>query len=706
MPAALAGRAPVSVLASLPALMLLVGCGRIGFRPLSPGTGDAADATVADATTDDAGGWSGTPDGGMSVSCGGLTVEPVVDVYPGHGEWNDYVRRSAADTSWFEQPNTPCDGTETGLPSTCIHGGEKKKFRVLGTSDCTGYSARDALGAFDWICRAESGAIGFFLDGLKPDRGLRDLVLADAWRANSLQIYRDGQLQCESASATWWSNPVVPLPPGDGNGVTRLAAPTHVPGTIFTVDASRTSAGYSLELDRLAVITLNGSRLRYAGSPAPNCNINTGEVANPGRRCILLAGAQKFLWFEVSLDASSPAGDFATEPFALVGIRSSQFRHVEVSNATSDNFMLRRSSGNLLHRLALASSEDENMWLDAGGDNVFHELRSFNAGWEGAQNNGSTGNRFIKAVVAATSLTGLQLCRSTLFHATIASSNRTGLEVACSDNIIAQVLVINSGDGGIYSDQSSNDLYANVAAVHNVGAGIELFGGSGQRFHGVLKLGGNDTGCVSSATSAGIDASCQPINGSTHILRAGADCSASLVERTGDSQNLSADTSGAAPYSPALDWFRFDNLQRVWGAGVAGLPGASSRGRCRTGNCGIWDLRPASGDAELRDRSGDGVTAGAPFVPGGTCPAAAQGDRTVKPASEPPFLLNAVELVLDSAGDNDGLCESGESCVYSPHLATAHQGSGEPRDQAPCLFEGGSGTQAVTDVTLYGHPAP
>jgi hypothetical protein len=65
------------------------------------------------------------------------------------------------------------------------------------------------------------------------------------------------------------------------------------------------------------------------------------------------------------------------------------------------------------------------------------------------------------------------------------------------------------------------------------------------------------------------------------------------------------------------------------------------------------------------------------------------------------YLPNAIEIVRPSspgyaaAGNHDGLCESGEACLYAPNFG-GYQGDG-PLE--PCNFKGG----VVTGVTMYGH---
>jgi len=45
------------------------------------------------------------------------------------------------------------------------------------------------------------------------------------------------------------------------------------------------------------------------------------------------------------------------------------------------------------------------------------------------------------------------------------------------------------------------------------------------------------------------------------------------------------------------------------------------------------------------------------------------------------FLVNATERLFDERGNDNGLCESDESCVYSPNIG-AYQGMAIPRPVA------------------------
>jgi hypothetical protein len=60
------------------------------------------------------------------------------------------------------------------------------------------------------------------------------------------------------------------------------------------------------------------------------------------------------------------------------------------------------------------------------------------------------------------------------------------------------------------------------------------------------------------------------------------------------------------------------------------------------------------------------------------------------------YLLNAIEINTDLIGDNDGLCESLEACVYMPHFGSY---TGKANLSGSCLFQNGE----ISGVTLYSH---
>jgi hypothetical protein len=115
----------------------------------------------------------------------------------------------------------------------------------------------------------------------------------------------------------------------------------------------------------------------------------------------------------------------------------------------------------------------------------------------------------------------------------------------------------------------------------------------------------------------------------------------------------------------------------------------AAHGECDAGaTCRILDWRLVTDDDALRAVHGEAA--------GGTCPGAATGDLALTDfVSEPnTFLIHAIELIGDEVGDDDGLCETGEACVYAANLG-AYQGDGDS-DESTCSVADG----LVSGVTL------
>jgi hypothetical protein len=138
----------------------------------------------------------------------------------------------------------------------------------------------------------------------------------------------------------------------------------------------------------------------------------------------------------------------------------------------------------------------------------------------------------------------------------------------------------------------------------------------------------------------------------------------------------------------------------------------------------------SSADTKILNLSKDGSTANGAFMPLLTCPVAVNGSVTVTDTTVIPYfpginaveiigdgkgnddgvceptedckntyLINAVEVIGDFVGDDDGLCESNEACIYSPNYGF-YQGEGDYRANSPCVFQNGT----VTGVIMYGYP--
>ena len=177
-------------------------------------------------------------------------------------------------------------------------------------------------------------------------------------------------------------------------------------------------------------------------------------------------------------------------------------------------------------------------------------------------------------------------------------------------------------------------------------------------------------------------------------LHIGVDLASCFVGKvyTNDELNPS-DIDGEREVSSIESWSSFENPFRAWGVDGSDFPNPDNTGDCRFGTCRIWDWRLKSTDTELLNFNGV-------FIDGGPCPPSAHGDQALTDRQLPPhtFLVNAVEVVLDGIGNDNGLCESDEACKYSPNIGY-YQGEGDYRSRT-CIFQDG----IVSGVTLYAYP--
>ena len=140
--------------------------------------------------------------------------------------------------------------------------------------------------------------------------------------------------------------------------------------------------------------------------------------------------------------------------------------------------------------------------------------------------------------------------------------------------------------------------------------------------------------------------------------------------------------------SDASQVFNFENPYRIWVNDGGGLE--------------IMDFQLKATDTVFRNTTNDGENQNQPFVAGATCPMAVNGNYTMTDQHSAPntFLVNAQEIFFDGVGDDDGLCESNEACIYSPNFGV-YQGHGDYLANGTCNFQNGT----VTGVQMYAYPS-
>ncbi|MDH5546418.1 MAG: right-handed parallel beta-helix repeat-containing protein [Gammaproteobacteria bacterium] len=308
-------------------------------------------------------------------------------------------------------------------------------------------------------------------------------------------------------------------------------------------------------------------------------------------------------------------------------------------------------------------------------DNVMSANNS-NAGVQLSQ----LSNSLVSNITSVNNNRGLRLNsadNNVISNATLANNVLTGLDLDYShNNVIGNVAINNNGEQGALLVWSQNNTLSNFATAHNGLAGVELqTNAQGNYFTGELKFGNNDTvgvgyDCLVDAESSSGDLQDDTIaDDATHEGLCVATGSSDFNSTTGivltssftamvttDTENYSPHVDGEIDFSGINDWLNFEHEYRTWGI---------NQGPCVSGlTCQIRDWRLLQSDSVLR------ASLDLPSPAIGT--AVHQWSNT----STTTFLRNAVEISNDGSGNDNGLCESDEVCLYTPNIAS-YQGHGE-----------------------------
>lgn len=275
---------------------------------------------------------------------------------------------------------------------------------------------------------------------------------------------------------------------------------------------------------------------------------------------------------------------------------------------------------------------------------------------------------------------------------------------------LSSILLSNNGGSGFVTgvvDSYTEDFVINnMLSANNTGFGIELHSDN-DYFTGLLEVGTNASGDCSvdpgstqyPTTNAGLTqggkANTCGISGlSDATLIDGIDASSTVVaEVFVDDTANSDDVSGTALFDNINDWFSFEHEYRAWGAdGPVAFADVGNQGACNTlgSDCRIWDwsistadlgdagIAPASyGVLALPDGNNTLTIDWDGFNPDGQayCDTNFPGSTWDGVTCISVYLRNATEISGDSIGNDNALCESGETCLYTPNIG-AYQGHG------------------------------
>jgi hypothetical protein len=404
---------------------------------------------------------------------------------------------------------------------------------------------------------------------------------------------------------------------------------------------------------------------------------------------------------------SSSYNTFRDLAFGKLTANGSDLAAVLLSSSSNNSFSAVRIS-----EAGTSSTTYNGLRIDSSSNNVFNKINVSNIYNDGLNEYGnglffgtgtSSGNIFTQLISSGHDNAGLlfnvSTAASNIFAFSTFASNKwqgVAFNANASSNLFSNTLFFNnkaaSFDAGTFSPTTANVAH-NTASASADTAGPSVFSSSGAS--GALSFTGYliKESLASCLTGSNLGGSCNAAGLSTYDRNLATSLNGKV---TSDGVNSQENGSGLASFSAITEWINFENFFRNWGKNHSdGLLSANLAGRCASGGtCQIYDFRVSASDSVIRNRSGDGNNANTAFAVGSACPSAVAGSRFLSKGGLN-FLENAIEILDDSVGNDNGLCESSEACIYAPHIG-AYQGEGT-LSAGSCTFSPGT----VTGVLMY-----
>jgi hypothetical protein len=636
------------------------------------------------------------------ANCADLEISDVAPVYAGQSNWMTYVKNDG--THPLNATGTPCTGSETGHFGSCLHAGEMRGVKISNRSSCVGISATDSLGAFYWRCVSQNGSVFVVTGGLAEEKylsGLIDFTAIPTWKPNAVTVSDTCGKSKTTNRTQWYNNPII-------NNTTSVSA---------TLSLTASNSVYAFTTDPGKPINIGGDKIAVVTAPGLT-------LAAPVGAGIYLSMGGNFQWLEANINAANAT----TSAIDLSGARFATLRGVQVANQRIE---LRTTRYCRLGHLRIFNG---NLYFNGGTDNLgnlIHGLTISNGrlqqGFTSSSNNVFVGLTLLNADFGFSNGNGPVDDFNVVINHTGGNFDTAGLRGnTISDSTFMNVILANSASTA-YRPKGVRNTIINMA----VGASTAAIDASGSNdyFSGKLKLGGNTTDCTGSAAASGISNSCTPMGPSDFVVANTLNLGAAVFGRvlTDDTVN-SSDSNGTAALASITDFFNFQNNFRAWGnENAIGGFAAGHRGACTT-NCRIWDVTLLAADSTIRSTlplpSGDDffvhrwdATSSAACLAirgakwqdavcsfpgykdqtscqtGGGAWATAAGNLCSSLV-----LRNAYEILDDALGNENGLCEANEACIYTPNIGS-YQGHGTP------VRIGSITSGTVAPVELWRYPS-
>ncbi len=447
------------------------------------------------------------------------------------------------------------------------------------------------------------------------------------------------------------------------------------------------SGTLSVPVEGVAVVVTDGATLTKAQGSV------RGAVTG-------LAGSA-FLWIEGTFAGS---GSSSSAPIRLEGTRRSVLRHVHADGGGQAEIELVGAGANLIIDTYIARGGDGLLVDSSSHHNTLIDVTSVSASNLGLRIAGddnvivgavTANGRFGLAVLGETSdpaASNVVLDVSAISNATI--NIRFGRS---PDTTAMNLLAVNGTLGVQLWNAPTTAQVHNVAATNSWanattrGTGLIVINTAPATWTGELRVGNNrpDVPWPGDCAIAAVEFACDDaaFGGADANVTTAVDLSTSFAAEVTDDGTNADHVDGVAEAASIADWTHFDTRFRGWAQRhpTATFPSFPVQDACDEGNCQLVDWRLTADDTAAREilsppsNDAGAGTAAATLVHTWTA-ATSQACAALPGAAwdtscTTTIVVNATEQMRDGDGNDNGLCESGETCVFTPNLG-AYQGHG------------------------------
>ncbi|PJZ44231.1 hypothetical protein [Leptospira brenneri] len=632
-----------------------------------------------------------SPHCGINVD---LQLSPVKPLYEGRTQLLDYIKNDG--TSAITASNTSCTGSELGGYSACLPAGLMLSVEASGgifnSSSCDGYFAEDNTGTLQFTCFEKTGGgLVFVATSIKSGKYLGDLVVSESgsykFSPLSVSVFHTNQVVGKTNFSSTWTNPILSYPVAGGT--------LNSPGTLYLLDQSSASLGSAdIPSARTGILYKSNTSLSLANS-APffrfggDFQFLEGEFASASVLSPLVSTteANHFMW--VSNLIAAVGG-------TILGVQGSQglYQSIKVSVQNSGNPVSLDSTG-MTGGISLQNNTFSSlMFGDVDGGVILIQ--------SGGTNSHVLNHSFVDAVLYSSTDEGLIVNATTsnvggiVFKDMIVANSSTIAGFVAYETSPAKLsgltasnqIFLNLDSGIRFNSSSSSDfglVMENTGIFRVSNFAMETTSVNNHYLTGNLHFSSGQTCSISSGTNVGFTTTGYPAGKSDYNFFDFTPYDNSFVGFIFEDDKVNPnDNFGLVPtYLKLGSYLKFQNVYRSFtNYDPPNVFSDSTRGLC-SNNCRIFDWSLKSSDTHFKNTHACPDPARPLLhIVGGTANSEENCQNLVRGSHYLGsnvcgiyHLRNAREIIGDAKGNENGLCESLEDCIFSPNLG-AYQGHG------------------------------